>query len=123
MTGQGHPSSMHFWSLQAVLSTALMAQSSAELPLPGAPPGFAERVSGYLATEPIELWRKELKRPILSAVVEIVGEMSREEKQQLAFEDMRRRLLAEIKELLKGTASASERSGGAGMINLAQIRF
>ncbi len=110
--------------MRSLLIAAMAAAPlAAQQPVPGVPEGFRERMAGYLSTDPIDLWRKELKQPVLTAVVEILGELSREEKQQLAFEDFRRRLLIEIHDLLKDVGSRDGLAGSADMLTLARLRF
>jgi hypothetical protein len=76
-----------------------------------------------VATDPLDLWRKELRQPVYTAVVEIVGEVTREEKQQQAFLEMRTRLLAELHELLKDTAPMGGRGSSPAMLTLARASF
>jgi hypothetical protein len=110
--------------MRSLLAAALaIAPLTAQQPVPGVPEGFRERVAGYLSTDPMDLWRKELKQPTLTAVVEILGELSREEKQQLAFEEMRARLLAELQALLRDVGSRDGVGGSGNMLTLARIRF
>jgi hypothetical protein len=71
----------------------------------------------------MDLWRKELRRPTYTAVVEIIGEISREEKQQIAFCEMRTRLLAELHDLLKDTAPMGGRGSGGAMLTLMRAGF